>query len=76
MDHRRRVAGWELASHLKQLGHSERQGCESQLCGPFRGTVGLYQANFLIPNVIAGDRPLVITVNGVKSAPATITIGD
>ncbi len=40
------------------------------------GSVGLYQANFVIPNVIAGDHPLVITVNGVKSAPATITIGD
>ena len=39
------------------------------------GTVGLYQANFVIPNVIAGDHPLVITVNGVKSTPATITIG-
>jgi uncharacterized protein (TIGR03437 family) len=40
------------------------------------GTVGLYQANFVIPNVIAGDHPLVITVNGVKSNSATITIGD
>ena len=40
------------------------------------GTVGLYQANFVIPNVIAGDHPLVISINGLKSNAATITIGD
>jgi uncharacterized protein (TIGR03437 family) len=40
------------------------------------GSVGLYQANFAIPNVVAGDHPLVITVNGVKSSAATITIGN
>jgi uncharacterized protein (TIGR03437 family) len=31
------------------------------------GFVGLYQANFTVPNVAAGDYPLVITVNGVAS---------
>src|SRR5579863_7396935 len=40
------------------------------------GSVGLYQANFVIPQVVAGDHPLVITVNGVKSNSAAITIAD
>jgi uncharacterized protein (TIGR03437 family) len=40
------------------------------------GSVGLYQANFVIPNVIAGDHPLVITINGVKSSAASISIGN
>jgi uncharacterized protein (TIGR03437 family) len=38
------------------------------------GSVGLYQANFVVPKVVAGDHPLVIAVNGVKSNAATITI--
>jgi uncharacterized protein (TIGR03437 family) len=40
------------------------------------GSVGLYQANFVIPQVAAGDHPLVITVNGVKSNSAAITIAE
>jgi uncharacterized protein (TIGR03437 family) len=40
------------------------------------GSVGLYQANFVIPQVAAGDHPLVITINGVKSNSAAITIAE
>jgi uncharacterized protein (TIGR03437 family) len=40
------------------------------------GSVGLYQANFVVPQVIAGDHPLAITVNGVKSKAATITVAE
>jgi uncharacterized protein (TIGR03437 family) len=40
------------------------------------GSVGLYQANFVIPQVVAGDHPLVITVNGVKSNSAAITVAE
>ncbi|MGD0302659.1 MAG: hypothetical protein ABSE86_36785 [Bryobacteraceae bacterium] len=40
------------------------------------GSVGLYQANFVIPQVVAGDHPLVITVNGVKSNSAAISIAE
>jgi uncharacterized protein (TIGR03437 family) len=40
------------------------------------GSVGLYQVNFVIPQVVAGDHPLVITVNGVKSKPAMISIAN
>ena len=40
------------------------------------GSVGLYQANFVIPKVAAGDHPLVITINGVRSNSAAITIAE
>ena len=40
------------------------------------GSVGLYQANFAVPQVAAGDLPLVITVNGVKSNSAVISIAE
>ena len=40
------------------------------------GSVGLYQANFVIPQVAAGDHPLVITINGVKSNSAAITVAE
>lgn len=40
------------------------------------GSVGLYQANFVIPQVAAGDHPLVITINGVRSNSAAITIAE
>lgn len=38
------------------------------------GFVGLYQANFKVPNVAAGDYPLVITVNGVSSNAPVVSI--
>jgi len=40
------------------------------------GSVGLYQANFVIPQVAAGDHPLVITISGIASKAATISIAD
>ncbi|HLX43438.1 MAG TPA: hypothetical protein VKR43_08385 [Bryobacteraceae bacterium] len=37
--------------------------------------VGVAQANIIVPNMPPGDYPLVITVNGVQSNAATISIG-
>ena len=31
------------------------------------GSIGLYQANFVLPNVTTGDHPLVITISGQAS---------
>jgi len=36
--------------------------------------VGVYQANFVVPSVAAGNRNLVITINGKASAATTLTI--
>jgi uncharacterized protein (TIGR03437 family) len=36
--------------------------------------VGLAQANIQVPGLAAGDYPMVITVNGVESAPAIVSI--
>ncbi len=38
--------------------------------------VGLYQANFVIPQIAAGDRNLVISVGGTASAPALISVSN
>jgi uncharacterized protein (TIGR03437 family) len=38
------------------------------------GFVGLYQANFQVPNVASGDYPLVITVNGASSNAPVLSI--
>jgi uncharacterized protein (TIGR03437 family) len=38
--------------------------------------VGVYQVNFVIPQVAAGDRNLILTINGVASATTTISIAD
>lgn len=37
------------------------------------GSIGLYQANFVIPQVAKGDHPLVITIAGQKSNNPLIT---
>jgi uncharacterized protein (TIGR03437 family) len=37
--------------------------------------VGLAQANLQVPQLAAGDYPLTITVNGVASAPAMLSVG-
>lgn len=37
--------------------------------------VGLAQANLQVPPLAPGDYPVVITVNGVSSAPAILTVG-
>jgi uncharacterized protein (TIGR03437 family) len=38
--------------------------------------VGVYQVNFVIPQVSAGDRNLILTINGAASATTTISIAD
>ncbi len=38
------------------------------------GYAGLYQANVVVPNVPSGDRPLVLTVNGVASNSSSISV--
>jgi uncharacterized protein (TIGR03437 family) len=38
------------------------------------GLVGLGQVNLLVPNLPAGDQPVVVTIGGVASNPAIITI--
>jgi uncharacterized protein (TIGR03437 family) len=38
--------------------------------------VGLYQANFVVPQVAAGEYPLVINIGGVASPAAFISIAD
>ena len=38
--------------------------------------VGVYQVNFVIPQVSAGDRNLILTINGVASAVTTISIAN
>lgn len=40
------------------------------------GGIGLYQANFTIPQVAAGNHPLVITIAGQASNRPLIAIGD
>jgi uncharacterized protein (TIGR03437 family) len=47
-----------------------------QYVGLSGGLVGLYQANFVVPQVTAGNHPLVITVNGVASNSAAITVAE
>lgn len=39
-------------------------------------SVGLYQANFVVPKVAAGDRPLVISIGGVASPGALISVSN
>jgi len=38
--------------------------------------VGLWQINFAIPSVGAGNRPLVITVGGISSPAVTVSISN
>ena len=38
------------------------------------GFVGLLQVNIRIPNVAAGDQPLVVTIGGAASKSALITV--
>jgi uncharacterized protein (TIGR03437 family) len=51
------------------------QPCETFFLGLAPGFPALAQANFRIPNLPPGDYPLVVTVNGVASDPATLTVG-
>jgi len=46
-----------------------------QFLGLTRQAVGLMQLNFSVPTTVpAGPQPVVVTVNGVASPPATITV--
>ncbi len=49
-------------------------GAEVLFSGLAPGFVGLLQANMRIPNVAAGDQPLVVTIGGVASQSALITV--
>jgi uncharacterized protein (TIGR03437 family) len=40
------------------------------------GSIGLYQANFVIPRVAAGDHPLVITISGQASNNPLISLSN
>jgi uncharacterized protein (TIGR03437 family) len=40
------------------------------------GSVGLYQANFVIPNVASGDHPLVITISGTASNNPVMSVSN
>jgi len=46
-----------------------------QFLGLTPNFVGLAQANLQVPQLAAGDYPVVITVNGVASAPAMLSVG-
>lgn len=50
------------------------QPVTSYYLGLTPGFVGLYQANFKVPNLTAGDYPLVVTVNGLSSNGPLFTI--
>jgi uncharacterized protein (TIGR03437 family) len=50
------------------------QPAEVVFAGLSPGFVGLTQVNLKIPNLAAGDYPLVVMVNGEKSNPATVTV--
>jgi uncharacterized protein (TIGR03437 family) len=40
------------------------------------GSIGLYQANFVVPKVAAGDHPLVITISGQASNNPLIAVAN
>jgi adhesin/invasin len=48
----------------------------TQYVGLTPGSIGLYQANFQLPRVAAGDRQLVITIGGKASNSALIAVGN
>ncbi len=48
--------------------------CEIFFLGLAPGFVGLAQANLRVPDLPPGDYPLVLTVGGVASPPATVTV--
>lgn len=50
------------------------QPVEIAFAGMTPGFVGLTQVNLKIPNLAAGNYPLVVTVNGEKSNAATVTV--
>jgi len=38
--------------------------------------IGLYQVNFHVPQVAAGDQPLILTINGQQSNAPVITVAN
>ncbi|MDQ2900568.1 MAG: hypothetical protein M3Y07_12335, partial [Acidobacteriota bacterium] len=51
------------------------QGTEIEFAGLAPGFVGLLQVNLRVPDMPAGDFPLVITIGGAASNAAVITVG-
>jgi uncharacterized protein (TIGR03437 family) len=52
------------------------ESVDVQYVGLTPGFVGLYQANFVVPSLVPGVYPIVVTVDGNSSNPATVTVGD
>ena len=52
----------------------DNQPADVVFAGMTPGFVGLAQVNLRIPNLLPGDYPLVITVNGEKSNAAMVTV--
>ena len=52
------------------------ESVEVQYVGLTPGFVGLYQANFVVPSLVPGVYPIVVTVDGNSSNSATLTIAD
>jgi uncharacterized protein (TIGR03437 family) len=50
------------------------QPVEIAFAGMAPGFVGLTQVNLKIPNLLPGDYPLVVTINGETSNASTITV--
>ena len=44
-------------------------------CGMAPGMVGLAQANLVVPALPSGDYPLVLTIGGVSTNPAWVSVG-
>jgi uncharacterized protein (TIGR03437 family) len=51
------------------------QDAEVLFSGLSPGSVGLYQVNVQIPSMLAGDYPLGITIGGVTSGTALVSVG-
>lgn len=51
------------------------QPAQVQYLGLTPGFVGLYQANFTVPSLAAGQYPIVVTMAGNTSNAATVTVG-
>jgi uncharacterized protein (TIGR03437 family) len=61
-----------LAAVQAQIGG---QDAAIAFAGLAPGLAGLMQVNLLVPDVPAGDQPLVVTVGGVQSNAVTVSVG-
>jgi uncharacterized protein (TIGR03437 family) len=57
------------------VAHVGGQPAEIRYAGLTPGYAGLAQLNLVVPGVPAGDQPLVITIGGVASNTAAISVG-